>query len=121
MRGSGWEVTVRDIFFSTGLELGMWMAAASLTAVWLWKCGTLQGAIGGYPLGTFLLPILLGTTVMCRATGTTALLMAGLFVLWICTRVNSKALLYALVLLAPTYYVVRLPNLWSGSVLLRIH
>ena len=105
------------IFFSTGLELGMWMAAASLTAVWLWKCGTLK-RIGGYPLGTFLLPILLGTTVMCRSTGATALLMAGLLVLWICTRVNSKALLYALVLLAPTYYAVRLPNLWSGSVLL---
>jgi tetratricopeptide (TPR) repeat protein len=107
------------IFFSTGLELGMWMTAGSLMAVWLWKCGTLK-RIGGYPLGTFLLPILLATTVLCRATGATALLLTGLFVLWICTRVNSKALFYALVLLAPTYYAVRIPNLWSGSVLLEL-
>jgi hypothetical protein len=102
------------IFFSTGLELGMWMTAGSLTAVWLWKCGTLK-RIGGYPLGTFLLPILLATTMMCRATGAMTLLVIGLFVLWACTRVNSKALFYALVLLAPTYYAVRIPNLWSGS------
>ena len=77
------------LFFVTGLELGMWMTATSLTAVWLWKSGTLK-RIGQFPFGTLLLPILLGTTVMCRATGATLLLVGGLFILWFCSRVNSK-------------------------------
>jgi Tetratricopeptide repeat len=106
------------IFFSTGLELGMWMTAGSLALLWLWKCGALK-RIGAYPVGSLLLPILLATTVMCRATGAMALLVVGLFVLWFCSRFNSKTLFYALVLLAPTYYAVRIPNLWSGDSLVQ--
>jgi tetratricopeptide (TPR) repeat protein len=102
------------LFFTTGLELGMWMTATSLTAVWLWKSGTLK-RIGPFPFGNVLLPILLGTTVMCRSTGATLLLVGGLFILWFCSRVNSKALFWALVLCVPTYYAVRIPNLWSGQ------
>jgi hypothetical protein len=104
----------RPRLFLTGLEFGMWMTAASLTAVWLWNSGTLK-RIGRYPLGSLLLPILLITTVMCRATGALFLLVTGLFTLWFCTRMNSKALFCALVLLAPAYYAVRMSNLWSGS------
>ena len=39
MRLGSWRPFV---FFSTGLELGMWMTASSLSAVWLWRCGSLK-------------------------------------------------------------------------------
>ena len=95
----------------------MWMTATSLTAVWLWKSGTLK-RIGPFPFGNLLLPILLGTTVMCRSTGAILLLAGGLFILWFCSRVNSKVLFCAFVLCVPTYYAVRIPNLWSGQQLI---
>ena len=105
------------VFFSTGLELGMWMTASSLTAVWLWRCGSVKH-LGHYSLGTWFLPILLITTFFCRATGALVLLIAGLMILWLCTRYGSKLLFCALLLVPPVYYVIRIPNLWSGSELI---
>ncbi len=102
------------VFLTNGLEHGMWMTVASLTAVWLWKCGALK-RIGPLPMGSVLLPILLITTVLCRSTGALVLLVAGLLILWLCTRLNSKLCLYALLLVSPTYYTLRVPNLWSGQ------
>ena len=107
------------VFLTTGLELGMWMTAVSLTAVWIWRCGALK-RIGGLPFGTFVMPMLLVVTILCRATGAFILLLGGLFLIWSCTRFNSKLLFYALLLVAPTYYSVRIPNFWSGDDLVNI-
>ena len=103
-----------NVFLANGLEHGMWMTVASLTAVWLWKCGALK-RIALLPVGSVLLPILLITTVLCRSTGALVLLLAGLLILWLSTRSNSKLYLYALLLVTPTYYALRIPNLWSGQ------
>jgi hypothetical protein len=90
------------------------MTVVSLTAVWLWKCGVLT-RIGAIPFGSLVLPVLLITTVLCRSTGAILLLLAGLIVLWFCTRFRTKSLLYMLVLVTPIYYAVRIPNSWSGE------
>jgi len=102
------------VFLTTGLELGMWMSAVSLTAVWIWRCGALK-QIGALSFGSLILPALLVVTVLCRSGGALILLLGGLFLLWSCTRFNSKLLFYALLLVAPTYYSVRVPNFWSGD------
>ena len=107
------------VFLTTGLELGMWMTAVSLTAVWIWRCGALK-RIGALPFGTFVLPTLLVVTVLCRSGGALILLLGGLFLIWSCTRFNSKLLFYALLLVAPAYYSVRMPNFWSGDDLVNI-
>ena len=57
-----------QLFFKNGLELGLWMATASLTSWWLWRCGIIK-RIGVFPFGSMLLPILLVTTFLCRTTG----------------------------------------------------
>jgi tetratricopeptide (TPR) repeat protein len=106
-------------FFATGLELGMWMTAVSLTATWLWRCGTLK-QIGQHPFGGLFLPVLLVTTVLCRSTGALSLLVAGIATLWICTRLNSKVLMCVLLLSAPIYYAVRIPNLWRAEELVKL-
>ena len=115
----GWEGTRMGgyrprVFFSTGLELGMWMTAVSLTAIWLWKSGSLM-RLGSYSMGGLILPILLVTTVMCRSTGALLLMISGFCVLWLCTRFNSKFLMWALLLVTPLYYAVRIPNYWTGE------
>ncbi len=102
------------VFLSTGLELGMWMTAASLTAIWIWKCGALKW-IGALPFGTFVLPMLLVVTVLCRSGGALILLLGGLLLLWSCTRFNTKLFFYALLLTAPVYYSTRITGLWSGD------
>ena len=102
------------LFFKTGLELGMWMTAASLTAWWLWRCGVLK-RLGSIPFGSVLLPILLVTTVLCRSTGALILLAGGMVILWASTRFKTRKLLVALVLVGPIYVGLRIPDLWSGK------
>ena len=45
-----------------------------------------------------LLPILLGTTILCRSTGALALLVFGMIVLWLSTRLRTRLLLAGLLL-----------------------
>jgi tetratricopeptide (TPR) repeat protein len=108
-----------NVFFRTGLELGLWMTAASLTAWWLWRCGTLK-KIGQVRFGSVLLLILVGTTILCRSTGALALLAGGVFILWASTRFQTRVLMWALVLCFPVYAVLRIPNIWSGKELVKL-
>ena len=110
-RLGGWRP---NVFFGTGLELGMWMTAVALTAWWLWRCGTIK-RIGQYPFGPVLLPILMITTIICRSAGALALLFAGMGLLWASVRFRTRALLVVLLLAGPLYVSVRTTNLWCGQ------
>jgi hypothetical protein len=116
---TGWEGTRWGgyrprIFFRNGLELGMWMTAVSVTAWWLWRCSVIK-RLGQWSFGTVVLPILLGTTILCRSTGALVLLAGGMLLLWASVRFKTKRLFWALVLFGPIYVVLRVPNLWSGE------
>jgi tetratricopeptide (TPR) repeat protein len=102
------------VFFWTGLECGMWMTAASLTAWWLWKCGTTK-KIGQVHFTGGVLSILIATTFLCRSTGALALLICGMTILWLSTRFKTRLILAGLLFAGPLYVAVRVPNLWSGQ------
>jgi hypothetical protein len=102
------------VFFMTGLELGMWMTAASLTAWWLWRCGVLT-RLGSVSFGIVILPVLLVTTILCRSSGALILLAGGMVMLWSSHILKTRMLLLALVLVGPIYVTVRLNNLWTGQ------
>jgi tetratricopeptide (TPR) repeat protein len=110
-RLGGWRP---NVFFATGLELGMWMTAVALTGWWLWRCGAIK-RIGQYSFGQVLLPILMVTTIICRSTGALALLFAGMGLLWASVRFRTRALMGVLLLAGPLYVSVRATNLWSGE------
>ncbi len=110
LRLGGWRP---HVFFHTGLESGLWMTAAALTAWWLWHCGALK-RIGQVPFGPVLLPILLVTTVFCRSTGAFALLALAVTVLWLSARFRTRLMMAGLLLVSPMYAVARTTNLWSG-------
>jgi tetratricopeptide (TPR) repeat protein len=110
-RLGGWRP---NVFFGTGLELGMWMTAVALTAWWLWRCGAIK-KIGQYPFGQVLLPMLMVTTIICRSSGALALLFVGMGLLWASARFRTRALMVALLLAGPLYISVRATNLWSGQ------
>ncbi len=109
-RLGGWRP---HVFFATGLESGLWMSAAALTAWWLWRCGAIK-RIGQVPFGPVLLPILLVTTFFCRSTGAFALLALAVMVLWLSARFRTRLLMAGLLLVAPTYAAARTTHLWSG-------
>lgn len=101
------------VFFNTGLECGLWMTAASVSAWWLWYSGALR-RLASYPFGPILL-VLLVTNVLCRSSGALVLFVGGVVLLWLVTRFQSRAMVVALLLVGPIYVAVRTTDLWSGQ------
>lgn len=107
------------VFLSNGLELGIWMSAASLAAWWLWRSGSLK-RMAGLPFGSVVLPSLLVTNVLCKSSGALILCMGGVVTLWGSVRFKTRTLLLGVMLLTPLYYTVRITGLWSGEMLLDV-
>lgn len=68
-----------SIFMQHGLEVGMWMMAASLIGVWFWKSGVIR-QVYGMPM-VWLVASLVGTFVLVKSTGAYFLLFLGILVM----------------------------------------
>jgi hypothetical protein len=110
LRYGGWRPAV---FMDGGLQVGMWMTAASLCGIWLWKTGTLK-RLWGVSVEFLLVPLLI-TTVLCRATGALALLVMGLAAMWLCSEMKSRWVLALLLMIAPVYLCLRSTAIWNGE------
>lgn len=109
VRLGGYRPTV---FFFSGLELGMWMTVGSLSAIWLRRCGVLT-RLWGYPFGTFFLPVLVVTTILCRSSGALVLLASALLILWSSSRFDRRLPMF-LLLCSPIFYVfMRVQGVWD--------
>ncbi len=113
MRYGGWRPAV---FMDGGLEVGMWMTAATLVGIWLWKTGALKRLWG--LSATWLVAALFVTTVLCRAAGALALLAVGLAVMWATWRTSSRVALVCLIMITPVYIGLRSSDLWHGEPIL---
>ena len=103
-----------NVFFSTGLELGLWMTAGSLAGWWLWRCGVLK-RFGPISFGAVLLPIMFVTAIFCRSTGALVLLAGGMLTLLLSARIQTRLFLFALLLVPPLYVACRTTKLWTGE------
>ena len=101
------------VFMNDGLALGMWMTAASLIGVWLWRTGAMR-RLRGIPM-SLLVPILLVVTVLCKATGALALLALGIGVLFALKWTGRRFGIVLLVAAAPLYMTLRATDVWSGE------
>jgi tetratricopeptide (TPR) repeat protein len=101
------------VFFSSSLELGLWMNAVTLMAWWLWRAGQLKN-LGGLG-GVVIVPALVITAIACKTTAAILLISAGVAALWICWKTKTKWALFALLSIAPIYYTVRITDVWSGK------
>jgi hypothetical protein len=110
VRFGGWRPAV---FMDGGLELGMWMTAASLCALWLWKTGSLK-RLYGISAGWLIVPLVV-TTILCRATGALSLLAVGLAVIWFCSATKSRIAFVCLLAIVPAYIGLRATNSWNGE------
>ncbi len=109
-RGGGFRPMV---FMHHGLMLSMWMAVCTLCSAHLWLSGALR-AIRGVPMSIVTLA-LFATTILCKSTGATLLLLLGFATLYVLKHRRTALPIFALVL-APLLYVgVRAGNTWDGS------
>jgi tetratricopeptide (TPR) repeat protein len=109
-RGGGYRPRV---FFSTSLELGLWMNAVTLVAIWLWRTGQLK-RLGRLPGGVVAAALTMTAVIFCKCTGATMLLFLGLCSLWGSWRTRTKWAMWALLSVAPIYYALRTTDTWSG-------
>jgi len=101
------------LFFSSSLELGLWMHAVTLVAWWFWRTGQLK-RLGGFGAGAMFAALLM-TSIACKTTGATLLLFTGMAALWISWRTKTKWVIWGVLCIAPMYYAVRISDAWSGQ------
>lgn len=110
IRFGGWRPVV---FMTHGLELGMWMACASLSGLWLWVSGNVQRVLS-ISVGWLVVPLLI-TTVLCKSLGSLVLLCCGIAALVMTRWPRTRAFLIILVL-TPLFYIGgRSSGWWSGD------
>jgi len=98
MRMGGYRPTV---FMAHGLAVGAWMMAAALVGIWLWKSGVLK-KFWDKPMKT-LVPIMVISFLNCRSTGAYLLLVFGLIILFLGSKLKTYIPLILLVLFICTY------------------
>jgi hypothetical protein len=77
IRYEGYRPTV---FMQHGLAVGLWMMAATIVGIWLWKAGVIK-KVWGIPMD-WLVPLLLITFILCKSTGAWLLGGFGLIILF---------------------------------------
>lgn len=107
-----------EVFMNTGLELGLWMTAATLAGLWLWVTGALK-QLWGIPVAWLVLAVMV-TTLLCHSAGALALLALGGGALFVTKWTSRRYPLVLLIALVPTYMVLRGTGSWSGQTLVQV-
>jgi hypothetical protein len=113
MRFGGWRPMV---FMNSGLAVALWMAAASVLGIWIWKAGLLP-SFHGIKIA-WLAAVLVLTTLGLKSVNGWVLLLLGAILLLTAWRWRNSALVYVTILLVPTYIVVSATGVWSREQLL---
>ncbi len=111
----GWRPIV---FMSHGLMVALWMTAATLSGAWLWRAGILP-RVGRIPTWILVLVLLL-TTLALRSVNAWLLLVAGVGILWLSTRLRTTWLAWGVLALIVVYLAVRASGAWGGQELITL-
>lgn len=98
-RLGGWRP---NVFMQHGLAVGLWMMAATLTGIWLWRSGSLT-KVGQISMAV-LVPILTGTFILVKSTGAYGLLVVGM-VIFLTGRWWRKAIVVYLLCGAIAFHI----------------
>jgi tetratricopeptide (TPR) repeat protein len=100
------------VFLQTGLEVGLWMTTAALVAYQLWWAGTVK-QLRGFKF-SWLMIILVITSILCKSTGAIAQMSMGFGVLWM-VRLTKRSWPVLFLLAIPIFYCsTRSINIWDG-------
>ncbi len=101
------------IFMDSGLMLAVWMAAASVLGLWLWRSRALP-RWGRLELA-WLTPLPVVATILMRSVNGWLLLALGALLLALSSTTRSKWWLVGVVTLIAGYLAFRATGLWSGE------
>ncbi len=90
-----------QVFMKHGLEVGMWMMAATLIGIWLWKTGVIT-QIWDIPI-SWLVSALLVTFVLVKSTGAYFLLLLGIAILFVSWQFRTAILIFFLIASMSSY------------------
>ncbi len=109
-RFGGWRPMV---FMQHGLMVGMWMTAATLCGVWLWKAKAIAHVSRIHV--SLLAPSLGFTALLCKSLGAAGLMVIGLATLWVSSRFRTRMPLVLLASVPLLYAGARLQSSWTGD------
>lgn len=109
-RGGGWRPTV---FLEHGLAVGTYMCAAALLATWLWLSRGAR-AVMGVPIALAAV-VLLGTSVACKSTGASVLMVGGLGALLMARSTRGAWPIWIMAGVPVVYIVSRTILGWKGT------
>lgn len=101
------------VFLHHGLELGVLVAGATLTAVWLWRSRAVTH-FGFLSAGIVSLTLLI-VCLLCHALNGYAVLIIGLLSLYMTKRFKTRAIVISLVLIPSLYITGRVILNWNAA------
>jgi hypothetical protein len=93
------------VFMAHGLQVGLFMTAASLSGFWLWYTGALR-EVRRMPIMALLIPLWI-TTLLCQSAGALVFLVLGIISLVLTKLLRTPAVILALLMLPPVYCMLR--------------
>ena len=110
MRFGGWRPMV---FMNSGLMVALWMAAASVLGIWLWKAGLLP-SIAGIRSAWFVAALVL-TTLLLKSVNGWFLLFLGAILLMAASLWRSRAPVLLLPIGIVAYVTASATGVWSRA------
>jgi hypothetical protein len=101
-------------FMAHGLQVGLFMTAASLSGYWLWYSGAVK-RVRNLPVIALLIPLWI-TTLLCQSFGALAFLGMGVLSLNLSKLLRTRWAVLVLLLLPPIYCGLRTSQLDTQSV-----
>lgn len=93
------------VFMQHGLAVGMWMSNATLLAIWLWRTKAVR-RLGLIPI-SWLIPVLLVTTILVKSLGALMLMVLGLVTIFTAKWMKGPWPLLALLAVPPVWMIAR--------------
>ena len=109
-RGGGFRPMV---FMHHGLMLSMWMATATLLSTHMWLSRA-RHELYGMPMW-MVSGVLFATTVLCKSSGATLLMLMGIGALLVMQRMKTALPILCLIGVPALYMGVRTNDTWSGE------
>jgi hypothetical protein len=100
------------VFLHNGLEMGVLVASATLTAIWLWRTRAVK-KISLFS-ARFAALTLLVICILCRALNGYIILIMGLGTLYLIKTFRVRTLVFLLVLIPPVYIFGRVVTNWDA-------
>ena len=107
-----------NVFVSHGLAYALFNSLASLCAFWLWRTKSVL-RVWGFPMG-LVFGVLAFMTLAAQSTNAMLLLFVGIGCLTLATKKHMAFPVLALVLVPPTYVLVRQGLRWDGKQLVEV-